>query len=163
MGTKTILQFVSMKVLVTNKQKSLPILARSARDAAKAIIAFEGSVYDEVGIHFVTPKKICQLHQTFFNDPSITDCISFPVDLFSFDLGETSKNLGDVFICPQVALDYAIKNNKDPYEETTLYLIHGLLHLMGYDDMEKEKRLLMRAAEKRHMQHLKKNRLLLSI
>jgi len=128
----------------------------------KEVVAFEGKQYDEVGIHLVEPAEISQLHAKFFDDSSVTDCISLPVSnnfKFEFDSFDTLENtalLGDVFVCTQVAVDYALKHQKDPYEEVTLYVIHGLLHLMGYDDIDKEERAAMRAAERRHMQHLKR-------
>ena len=67
------------------------------------------------------------------------------------DTEEGYKILGEVFISSNAAIDYA---PHDPYRELTLYLVHGLLHLLGYDDMEEEKETLMREAEDRHMHYL---------
>ena len=69
--------------------------------------------------------------------------------------------LGEVFVCPATAIAYASENKLDPYEETTLYIVHGLLHLMGYDDIDDRDAVLMRQAERRHMQKLKDLTLLL--
>lgn len=69
--------------------------------------------------------------------------------------------LGDLFVCPQVAVEYSQKHELDPSEELTLYVVHGLLHLMGYDDIEEDDVKTMREAEKIHMNHLKKKGLLL--
>ena len=63
--------------------------------------------------------------------------------------------LGEVFICPAIAVEYAEKHQKNPLEETTLYLVHELLHLIGYDDLNPEDRKEMRKAEARHMRKLK--------
>ncbi len=49
----------------------------------------------------------------------------------------------------------------DSYQEVTLYLVHGLLHLVGYRDGTDEERQLMRAAEERHIQNLQEGGLLL--
>lgn len=89
---------------------------------------------------------MCDLHQQFFNDPSPTDCISFPID---------DKILGDIFVCPKTAIDYAARIKKDPYPETALYIIHGILHLLGFDDLEAPKRRIMRKKEKQCMAHSK--------
>lgn len=62
--------------------------------------------------------------------------------------------LGDIFVCPQTAVDYATRRDGDPYWEMTLYVVHGLLHLMGYDDIEPKERRRMRAAERRQMKAL---------
>ena len=101
---------------------------------------------EEIAIYFVSEKKICQLHEQFFQDPTPTDCISFPLD---------ENYLGDIFVCPATALSYAAKNNLDPQEETVLYIVHGILHLLGYDDLEVKARRLMRKKEKSCMRHLR--------
>jgi probable rRNA maturation factor len=100
---------------------------------------------DEVAIHLVDKEKISELHQAYFNDPTPTDCISFPID-------ETV--LGEVFVCPAVACEYALKHKKDPYMETALYIIHGLLHLLGYDDQDPADRLQMQRKQQRCLKQL---------
>lgn len=143
-----------MKIFVLNKQKNLPIKAAAVKKIVSTVIAHEKQPCDEVSIHFVTTKKICTLHEQFFQDPSTTDCISFPMDDNATDFGY--KILGDIFVCPETAIHYAENNGGDAYHETTLYIIHGLLHLMGYDDLDPKKRARMRRAEKKHMEHLRK-------
>ncbi len=94
----------------------------------------------EVTIYFVDKSTICKLHEDFFNDPSLTDCISFPLD----DPSEEGGILGEVFVCPEVAVDYAPET---PLQEVALYIVHGLLHLLGYDDQTEEECVKMRAQE----------------
>jgi len=141
-----------MQIHVFNEQSDLPLSLKNVPSIVKAVIAFEGKKCDEVAIHFVDTKTICRLHEQFFDDASPTDCISFPMD--SADEKNPYTMLGEVFVCPKTALEYAKKHRVDVYEETTLYLIHGLLHLMGYDDISIKACTLMRSAEKRHMTNL---------
>lgn len=94
-------------------------------------------------IHFVTKAKIGALHRTYFDDPSPTDCISFPMDTPSKE-----ALLGEVFVCPAVAVEYAKEHGLDPKNEVLLYVIHGLLHLLGYDDCDPKSRKEMRRQEK---------------
>ena len=121
------------------------------------MIAHENALCDEITIHFVDTEHISALHLRFFNDASPTDCMSFPID------SPNEKGycvLGEVFVCPKTALEYAKEHNRDPYRETTLYLVHSLLHLLGYEDkgiLEVD----MRKAEDRHMKHLIQQNLLL--
>ncbi|MCE5319156.1 MAG: rRNA maturation RNase YbeY [Parachlamydia sp.] len=115
-------------------------------------VAFERVSGSEVAIHLIGTKAMSRLHELYFQDPSLTDCISFPLD---------DEVLGDVFVCPQVARAYVLQNGGDFGWETTLYIVHGLLHLMGYDDIREIDRKKMRAAEARHMRHLEKKRLVL--
>ena len=82
-------------------------------------------------------RKISLLHKEFFDDPSPTDCITFPVD---------SEYLGDIFVCPRVAEEYC---PKEPYVETSLYIIHAILHLLGYDDIEDSTRKVMHKEQNR--------------
>src|SRR5262245_31854076 len=112
-----------------------------------SVISFEEKRYDEAAIHFVNTAEISRLHEQFFHDPSPTDCISFPMDE---EDQQGYRILGEVFICPQIAIEYSAKHSGDPYAETTLYIVHGLLHLMGYDDLDKKERSKMRSAERRH-------------
>lgn len=144
-----------MNVYVENRQTVLPISSEAVTLLVKAVLAFEKQRCDEVGVHFVETQEICDLHRQYFNDPSPTDCISFPIDGIS-DNVIGYRVLGDVFVCPQVAKEYAAANCGDTYQELTLYVVHGLLHLMGYDDIEDKDRLLMRKGEDRHMKNLQK-------
>lgn len=124
----------------------------------RAVVSSEGQRCDEVSIQFVDTPTICQLHADFFADPSPTDCISFPID----DPASAYRVLGEVFVCPATAIEYAQTHQGDPYMETSLYIVHGLLHLMGYDDISPEDEAAMRAAEQRHMKALTEQHLLLS-
>ena len=95
-----------------------------------------------------------KMHNEFFNDPSPTDCMSFPIDT---EEDAEDCYLGDIVVCPAAALKYA-----DPYRETTLYILHGLLHLLGYDDIQPQDRKKMRRAEKTYMNYFETMGLLLN-
>lgn len=141
-----------MIVNVINEQTALKISVDQVQQLVQQVIRQEGQVCDEVSIYFVDSCVISQLHEQFFDDPSLTDCISFPMDTQEQD--SHYRLLGEVFICPATAIDYAAKHEGDAYQETTLYIIHGLLHLMGHKDLEEQDISLMREAEARHMQSL---------
>ena len=146
-----------MKIQVFNRQKDLPLRSVSAKAIVKEVLKNEAFETDEISVHFVSAQEICQLHQKFFNDPSPTDCISFPLDPLD-DKDSSYHILGEIFICPRAALEY---DKNAAYEETTLYVVHGLLHLLGHDDVEAKKRRKMRAAEKKHMEWLAHKKILL--
>jgi len=138
---------------IVNEQDSLIFPLEQIEPIIKQVLKDENCTCDEISINFVDEPTICQLHQDHFNDPSPTDCITFPIDE---EDDSCYRVLGEVFICPYTALKYAKEHNEDPYLELTLYLVHGLLHLLGYDDIEEADCVLMRQAEKRHMKKLKK-------
>ncbi|MCC5832271.1 MAG: rRNA maturation RNase YbeY [Chlamydiales bacterium] len=128
----------------------------------KYVLHTERKHTNELSVYFVTTEEITRLHKEFFHDPSPTDCISFPLDQ---EEGVGYHILGEVFICPKTAIDYLLQSgeeiNEDSYRETTLYLVHGLLHLIGYKDINDEDRKNMRAAEQRLMEPLIRQKLLL--
>lgn len=147
-----------MKVYVKNKQKDLVIPSQTVKEIVRSVLENEKIQCDEVSIHFVSTKSISDLHLQYFQDPTPTDCITFPLD--DPTDGEYTI-LGDVFVCPKTALEYAEKHRTDPYAETTLYIVHGLLHLIGYDDIDKSDKIKIRQAEKKHMNMIKAKKLLL--
>ncbi len=99
----------------------------------------------ELSIAFVDRDYIAQLHDQFMGDPSPTDVITFPPDP---DLDQA----GEIIVCPQVAMQFSKKENLAFTDELSLYLIHGYLHLCGFDDIEDSDRVLMRRAEQQALE-----------
>jgi probable rRNA maturation factor len=137
-----------VKISIYNDQKDLKISKKHIKKQVRAIFESEKVSCQEIAINFVDKKTISKLHKKFFNDPSPTDCISFPID----KPFEKDCFLGEIFICPKVASEYL---KEDPYGETTLYLIHAILHLLGYDDISKKDKIVMRKKEKSYINFLK--------
>lgn len=103
----------------------------------------------ELSIAFLDDASIARIHNDFLKDPSSTDVITFPADT-NFELaGE---------ICVSVDHAYQLSQElKVPFnEELSLYLIHGWLHLAGFNDITDSQTLEMRAAEKDILQILEK-------
>lgn len=147
-----------MDIHFFNQQQDLPVIPQQVESVVKEVLTSEGIHCDEVAVHFVTSSAMCDLHRLYFNDPSPTDCISFPID----PEGKGGyKVLGEVFVCPRTAIEYSQTHAGDPFEETTLYIVHGLLHLMGYDDIAENEEPKMRQAEARLMERLKNKDLVL--
>lgn len=94
----------------------------------------------ELSLAFVDKDEISRLHQEFMQDPSPTDVITFPGDP-DFDLA------GEICVCPHVASEYALKEGLNFSDELALYVIHGYLHLCGFDDIQDDDRAAMRLAE----------------
>lgn len=108
---------------------------------------------NEVILHFVTESKICKLHSKYFNDPSVTDCITFPIDSYK-DKKNQFHILGEVFICPKTAISYAKQHHIEPEVELYRYIIHCLLHLIGYDDISIDDRIRMKRKERNCLKKL---------
>ncbi|NGX31620.1 MAG: Endoribonuclease YbeY [Chlamydiae bacterium] len=127
-----------MHIHIFNEQSDLPIHSSQVKHLILFVLETFKKKYDEMSVYFVSEEKICAMHQTFFDDPTSTDCISFPMDNEN-DLGYTI--LGEIFVCPKAAIDYANAQKKDVFEELSHYVVHGMLHLLGFrDDQEKLKK-----------------------
>ncbi len=102
----------------------------------------------ELSLVFLTDAALAQLHADFLDDPSTTDVITFEGDPA---LGAA----GEICVSVDTAARYARAHQRDFSAELTLYLVHGWLHLSGYDDLEPAKKRVMRRAEARAMELLR--------
>jgi len=96
-------------------------------ELARATLLAEGVEDAELSLSFVDEAEIEDLHVRYLHEPGPTDVLSFPLD------GEDERGmrvLGDVVIAPAVA---ATNNPGDPAAELRLLVVHGVLHVLGYD------------------------------
>lgn len=93
-----------------------------------------------VSVAFVSDPTLAELHGQFLDDPT-------PTDVMSFELGEDDGPWGEVVVSVDRANAVAAELELDPRRELLLYVIHGTLHLCGYDDHEDVDRNAMRRAE----------------
>ncbi len=112
---------------VVNRQRRLKIDTEEwAGFAAKASAAI-GNSESSATIAFVSDKRIRQLNQQFRGIDKTTDVLSFPAD----ELDES--NLGDIAISIETAAKQAKENGLSLDDEIAQLILHGLLHLSGYD------------------------------
>jgi probable rRNA maturation factor len=93
----------------------------------------------ELGIVFVDEAAMEQLHLQWMDEPGPTDVLSFPMDELRpghEDNLTPAGLLGDIVVCPQVAIAQAEAAGHSPIEEMLLLTTHGLLHLLGFDHAE---------------------------
>lgn len=146
-------------IVVTNSQRAIRISSSSVQKAVGYLLDACNISCEEIAIHFVGEKRISSLHAQFFDDPSPTDCITFPAHS---PQSIPCPHLGEIFVCPLVAKKYAKNHGCNLYEELTLYVVHGFLHLLGYEDTSVEKQKKMRIQEKKWILALAKNSLLIT-
>ncbi len=103
----------------------------------------------ELSIVFLDDPTMAALHNDYLNDPSSTDVITFPSDP-DFDLA------GEICVCVDYAISLSQTLNIPFNKELSLYLIHGWLHLAGFNDITDPQIATMRAAEKDVLQILEK-------
>lgn len=135
------------KVTLFNTQRDLPISLPQMRKAVSFLLNELKISTQEIVFHLVTEKQIGRIHKDFFNDPSPTDCITFPIDAVEEE-STPHHLLGEAFICPKTALNYAKQHRLNPNTELYRYVIHCILHLIGYDDAQADERAKMKRKER---------------
>jgi len=132
-------------ILVSDRQ-SMPVDIDVLVELARATLRGEGLDRVELSVSFVEPAEIEELHVRFMDEPGPTDVLSFPLDLDDVD-EEGVRMLGDVVIAPSVA---AANNPGEPDAELRLLLVHGILHLLGYDHEADAEKAQMWARQERY-------------
>ncbi|MFW5829253.1 MAG: rRNA maturation RNase YbeY [Planctomycetota bacterium] len=100
-----------------------------------------------LSVLFVDDRQAAALHDEHFGDPTTTDVMSFPDGSTDPDTGRVQ--LGDLAVCVDVAERQARLRGVSTSDELILYLVHGLLHLLGYDDQTDEDRTEMWQEQRR--------------
>jgi probable rRNA maturation factor len=130
---------------ITNRQKTLPVDRRRMRQAVRAIVRDAGISEATISIAIVDDPTIAKLHQQFLDDPE-------PTDVLSFVLERSEQSLeGEVVASADTARTCAPRYRSTPEEELLLYVIHGTLHLVGYDDTTPRQRAVMRKKEMEYL------------
>jgi len=94
----------------------------AAIELARSVLAAEGIDDGELGLLFVGPEEMQALKREHLGVDEVTDVLSFPIDGRTELPEGVPRQLGDAVLCPQVV--------GDTWREP---LVHGLLHLLGYD------------------------------
>jgi len=140
-----------MSVLFRNSQKTMNVLPSSVEALAEFVLQREGAPQKEVSVLFVDDTEISELNARHLGRNGPTDVLAFPMS------GEEHLNfhqeiLGDVVVSVERAISYAKEHELKTENELSLYLIHGLLHLLGYDDVNETAARKMRRREKELLQ-----------
>lgn len=111
---------------VVNRQRRLQIDTRAWSNFATKALAAIGKSESSATIAFVSDKKIRELNRQFRGIHKVTDVLSFPSD-------GPDKDLGDIAVSVETAAVQAKENGLEFDEEIAQLILHGLLHLSGYD------------------------------
>ena len=138
-----------MKVLsLQNRQRTKALDVAFLRQITRCVVEelLDESTY-ELGIHLVGSNEMAMVNQTFLQHEGSTDVITFD----HTEPSETSAEhlYGEIFICIDDAIAQAKEFRTTWQSELTRYVIHGLLHLEGYDDLDPALRRKMKTQENR--------------
>lgn len=129
-------------LLINHRQRSRRVNRLKFRSAVEAILS-EWKVDFEIGIHLVGASEMARVNWQFLRHEGSTDVITF-------DHGTTPEKIhGELFISVPDAIEQSQEFGTDWTEELLRYVIHGLLHLRGHDDLSPGPRRKMKRIENR--------------
>ena len=130
-----------MTIEISNSQSHLAIDPKVVRDLTRRVLEGEGVNDASLSIAFVDDSAIHAINRRHLNH-------DWPTDVITFRLSEPQETLdAELVISAEMAAMTARESGVDPRDELMLYLIHGLLHLCGHDDVNEESTLAMRKRE----------------
>ncbi len=115
------------------------------RGAVQSILTGEGIEEATINIAIVDDPTIHDLNRRFLNHDEPTDVLTFPLD------DEAGRLEGDVIVSADTAVRIAGQLQWSAADELLLYVVHGVLHLVGYDDLDVESRAEMHARQQYYM------------
>ena len=138
---------------VRNRQRKWPInvdlVSEIGTWVAEGLFEHQSA---EISVQFLPSTRMAEVNQDFLQHEGATDVITF-------DLSEKAMPdflIGEILVCPEVASRQSIEFGTQWHEEAIRYVIHGLLHLKGFDDLEPEKRKVMKRHENNWMRKVAK-------
>src|SRR5438552_13872373 len=138
-----------IRVSIACPQETVSVDRSRLRDVARAVLDGEGVHEAEISLAVVDDSTIHQLNRRYLDHDEPTDVLSFPLS------EPTAKQLaGELVIGGEVARRQADSRGHDVQAELALYVIHGLLHLCGYDDNNAEAAAEMRQRERHYLRQL---------
>ena len=134
------------KVSIHSQQEIVEIDRGRMREITRAVLEGEGETDAQISLAFVDNPTIHALNKRFLDHDEPTDVLSFPLS------APNAKRLsGELVLGVEVAQEQADERGHDVQDELVLYVIHGLLHLCGYDDHDDEDRVAMRERERHYL------------
>lgn len=117
---------------VVNLQRKVTVVTDTFQAFAKALTNYVPEARGRVfSVAFISDSRMKQLNEMFRGNNTTTDVLSFPYEPDEFDPDKT--NLGDIVISAQQAEKQAAENGLPLDSEIKQLMLHGLLHLCGFD------------------------------
>jgi probable rRNA maturation factor len=140
-----------LSITAQNQQRRLRVDKRQLKKAVRLILTDAEIESAEVSVAVVDDRTIARVHAEFLNDDSPTDVISFVLD------SSPARLEGEIVASADTAAARAPQYRCSPERELLLYIIHGALHLVGYDDTTPKTRRTMRKMERKYLALLDEN------
>lgn len=136
-----------IQVAVSNRQRSVRLSTARAKRNARRVLLEMGFVKAELSLAFVDDGEMRLLNSTYRGVKTSTDVLAFAMGEGRFSRVNPHV-LGDVVISTETAAFQAKENGRNLFEEVDVLLVHGILHLIGYDhERSSSEARIMRAKE----------------
>jgi probable rRNA maturation factor len=146
-----------MTLVIANRQRKKKINSRRLREITDALLAELKIMDAELGINLVGAREMALVNETFLQHEGATDVITFDhTEKRGVKGGKQKQIHGELFICVDVAVAQAKEFKTDWQSEVVRYVVHGVLHLLGYDDLKPALRRAMKREENRLVRRLEK-------
>jgi probable rRNA maturation factor len=133
---------------VSDRQSLLRVSVRGLERLVRSALIAEGVEQAEIGVILVDDRRIAAVHRRWLGLAGPTDVITF--DLSAGTAGPPGAGVlaGDIVVSTETARRMARAVGWTPRQELAYYIVHGVLHLTGYDDHTAADRRQMRARER---------------
>lgn len=118
-----------LTVLISGLEAGAPLDSDRVRRAVELTAATVDGIPGEISVSFVDPETIGDLNATYLGRAA-------PTDVLAFDLSDERGAVGDIYVCPELARVSADERGLELEEELVRLVVHGVLHLLGYDHPE---------------------------
>jgi len=122
------------KIEITDLQDHVRLDKKLVLQVIRRIIKEEGKTAKSLSIVLTDNRHIRDLNRQYLGHDTFTDVISFPLEDLEWPGGANGGLNGEIIASAELAYQQAQAAGGDPRTELLLYLVHGLLHLIGYDD-----------------------------
>lgn len=124
-----------MTITVTNRSREKAPMKEVKSLLQYCFAEFELNPECELSVTFVDDRDMEELHLTWMDEPGSTDVLSFPMDVPAAD---EATMLGDIVISPSFAAAQARSAGHSKNHEIYILVVHGFLHILGYDHARKK-------------------------
>ena len=144
-----------MNLIIANRQRTKKINTRLLRQIAEDVLAHLKMEKVELGITLVGAKAMARVNWQFLQHVGPTDVITFDhMEKRKAESGKRKELHGELFVCVDEAVGQAKEFKSSWQSEVVRYVVHGVLHLLGHDDLKPALQRKMKQEENRQMRRL---------
>ncbi len=138
---------LSFRNLQRRRRINTPLLHQITHDLISRLLQIDRAT---IGFQFVSARRMSQVNWDYLKHEGPTDIITF-----GYPTGNPKKEVqGDIYICVEVAESQSEEFGTTWQQELVRYLVHGVLHLLGFDDHQPADRRAMKRQENRLLHQL---------